>query len=50
MHFIVLFLLHLSLQHLAEIRFLWKRNLEMESDFVMQVCLYGLHEAPNPSA
>lgn len=28
-HFTVLFLLHLSLQHLAEIRFLRKRNLEM---------------------
>lgn len=38
MHFIVLFLLHLSLQHLAEIRFL--RNWEMESEFAMRaVCL-----------
>lgn len=46
MHFEVLFLLLLSLQHLAEIRLLRKRNLEMKSDFVMQVCLYGLHEAP----
>lgn len=38
MHFIVLFLLHLSLQHLAEIRFL--RNWELESEFAVRaVCL-----------
>lgn len=43
MHFIVLFLLHLSLQHLAEIRFLRKRNLGMESEFAMQA-VYGLCE------
>lgn len=49
MHLIVLFLLHLSLQHLAEIRFLRKRNVEMESELVVQVCLYGLREAPIPS-
>lgn len=45
MHFIVLFLLLLSPQHLAKIRFLRKRNLEMESDFVMPDSLRGLHEA-----